>query len=159
MDALLILKEQHGFTEGDVRKIVVHIPKVHLNNLMHHDPRDPIQAKFSMEYALAVSLHSGNCPLQDFTPEAVMRPEVRALFDLVELDPVDKLKGEFPTTVEVHLKNGAALEKTMAMPMGQQCDAVHRCAILGQIRRLHGWSFTIRSKRAVAQRIGNGWTH
>ena len=118
MDALLILKEQHGFTEGDVRKIVVHIPKVHLNNLMHHDPRDPIQAKFSMEYALAVSLHSGNCTLQDFTPEAVMRPEVRALFDLVELDPVDKLEGEFPTTVEVHLKDGAALEKTMAMPLG-----------------------------------------
>ena len=120
MDALLLLREEHGFTADDVARIVVHLPKVHLNNLMHHDPQDPLQAKFSLQYGLAVALYSGNCTLLDFTPEAVMRPEVRKLLGLVEPDPADKLEGEFPTTVEVHLKDGSVVEKTMAMPLGSK---------------------------------------
>lgn len=118
MDALLLLKEQHGFGPDDVKKIVVHAPKSHLNNLMHHDPRDPMQAKFSMQYSLAVALLTGNCTLNDFAPDMIMRPEVRNLYSLIELDPVDKGEGEFPTTVEVHLNTGETLEKSMQMPLG-----------------------------------------
>lgn len=120
MDALLLLKEEHGFGPGDVNKIVVHAPKSHLNNLMHHDPRDPMQAKFSMQYNLAVALLTGSCTLNDFAPDMIMRPEVRGLYQLIELDPVDKGEGEFPTTVEIHLKSGEILEKSMQMPIGSK---------------------------------------
>lgn len=120
MDALLLLKEEHGFGPNDVNKIVVHAPKSHLNNLMHHDPRDPMQAKFSMQYSLAVALLYGSCTLNDFAPDMVMRPEVRDLYQLIELDPVDKGEGEFPTAVEIHLKSGEKLEKSMAMPLGSK---------------------------------------
>lgn len=120
MDALLLLKEEHGFGPGDVSKIVVHAPKSHLNNLMHHDPRDPMQAKFSMQYNLAVALLSGTCTLNDFAPDMIMRPEVRDLYSLIELDSVDKGEGEFPTTVEIHLKSGEMLEKSMQMPIGSK---------------------------------------
>lgn len=120
MDALLLLKEEHQFSADDVSKIVVHAPKSHLNNLMHHDPRDPMQAKFSMQYSLAVALLTGTCTINDYEPEKVMRSEVRALYDLIELDPVDKGEGEFPTTVEIHLKSGDSLQKSMAMPIGSK---------------------------------------
>jgi 2-methylcitrate dehydratase PrpD len=120
MDALLFLKDAHGFTADDVAKVVVHLPKSHLNNLMHHDPVDPMQAKFSMQYALAVILRSGNCTLNDFLPRAVMRPEVRSLFSLIKPNPVDKSEGEFPTSVEVHLKDGSIVEKSLVMPLGSK---------------------------------------
>lgn len=120
MDALLLLKEEYGFGPDDVNKVIVHAPKSHLNNLMHHDPRDPMQAKFSMQYSLAVALLSGSCTLRDFEPEMIMRPEVRDLYQLIELDPVDKGEGEFPTTVEIHLKSGEKREKSMAMPLGSK---------------------------------------
>lgn len=120
MDALLLLKEEHGFAVDDVSKVVVHLPKTHLNNLMHHDPRDPMQAKFSLQYGLAVALMTGTCALDDFRPEAIMRPEIRSLYDLIEAHPVDKPEGEFPTSVEIHLKTGTPLEKSLAMPLGSK---------------------------------------
>lgn len=120
MDALLLLKEEHGFGPEDVARIVVHAPKSHLNNLMHHDPRDPMQAKFSMQYSLAVALLSSTCTLNDFAPEMIMRAEVRDLYDLIELDPVDKGEGEFPTTVDIHLTSGDTLSKSMQMPLGSK---------------------------------------
>lgn len=120
MDALLILKEEHDFKAEDVKKIVAHLPKTHLNNLMHHDPKDPMQAKFSLQYGLAVALRTGGCALSDFSPDAVMRPEIRSLYEIIELDPVDKSEGEFPTSVEVHLATGEMLEHSLAMPLGSK---------------------------------------
>ncbi len=120
MDALLHLRAEHGFVAEDVARVVVHAPKVHLNNLMHHEPGTGLESKFSMEYALALCLAQGGASLSDFTDEAVMRPEVRRLFPLIVLDPVDKLEGVFPTTVEVHLKDGRVLAETRAMPLGSK---------------------------------------
>lgn len=118
MDCLMLLKEKHGFGPDDVDKMVVHAPKVHLNNLMHHNPQNPMEAKFSMQFGLACVLATGNCTLGDFLPDAVMRPDVRALFDKVELDPIDKLEGEVTTEVDVHLKSGDVLTEGLDMPLG-----------------------------------------
>ncbi|MFQ5348061.1 MAG: MmgE/PrpD family protein [Rhodothalassiaceae bacterium] len=120
MDALLHLRAEYGFGADDVARIVVHAPKVHLNNLMYEDPRTGLESKFSMEYALALCLAQGGAGLADFTDEAVMRPEIRRLFPLVERDPVDRLEGVFPTTVEVHLKDGRVVSETRAMPLGSK---------------------------------------
>ena len=120
MDALLMLKDEHGFTVDDVKEIVVHAPKTHLNNLMHHNPQDPMQAKFSMQYGLSVALSTGNCTLNDFTPAAILRSEIQALYPIITLDPVDKSEGAFPTQVEVYLHNGTHLTKSLAMPLGSK---------------------------------------
>lgn len=120
MDALSLLKEEHGFSVNDVAKVIARLPKTHLNNLMHHNPKDPMQAKFSLQYGLAVVLKTGGCALNDFTPESVMRPEIRSLYEIIEAKSVDKSEGEFPTSVEVHLKSGVTLEKSLAMPLGSK---------------------------------------
>ncbi|MBT6961401.1 MAG: MmgE/PrpD family protein [Rhodospirillaceae bacterium] len=123
MDALLLLKEEHGFSVDDVSKIIARLPTTHLNNLMHHDPQDPMQAKFSLQYGLAVALLTGTCTLEDFLPEAIMRSEIRSLYEFIEARPVDKSEGEFPTSVEVHLKTGTCVEKSLAMPLGSKAAA------------------------------------
>ena len=46
--------EQHGFSAGDIVEVRVSAPASHLANLMYEDPRTPAQAKFSLEYALAM---------------------------------------------------------------------------------------------------------
>ena len=120
MDALLELLTTHAFTAEDVTQIDVHAPRVHFNNLMHEDPMDPLQAKFSMEYGLASILLTGDCRLSDFTEEAVMRPEVRALYPNIHRHPVDKSEGEFPTQVKVTLRDGRLLEAAVGMPLGSK---------------------------------------
>src|SRR6185503_2076707 len=79
---------------------------------------DALQAKFSLEYGVAVALLTGDCRLSDFGEEAVMRPEVRALYPLIHRHPVDKAEGEFPTEVEAVLKDGRSVSTSVAMPRG-----------------------------------------
>jgi 2-methylcitrate dehydratase PrpD len=118
MDGLLALKERHGFEAGDVAAIHVRAPVTHLNNLMYTDPRSALEAKFSLEYGVAVALLTGNCTLADFTDAAAMRPDVRAIYPRIHRHPVDKAEGEFPTEVEVVLADGRRLETAVPMPAG-----------------------------------------
>jgi 2-methylcitrate dehydratase PrpD len=117
-DGLLELKAKHGFTADEVEAIHVRAPVTHLNNLMYTAPEDPLQAKFSVEYGLACCLIAGDCGLSDFSQEAVAREEIRALYRRIHRHPVDKAEGEFPTEVEVVLKDGRSFATSVAMPMG-----------------------------------------
>jgi 2-methylcitrate dehydratase PrpD len=118
MDALLALIERHGFSADEVAAIDVRAPLSHLNNLMYTDPQDAAQAKFSLEYALAVLLLTGSCALADFEDEAWLRPEIRALYPLVQRHPVDLPEGKFPTEVEVTLTDGRRFAASVSMPAG-----------------------------------------
>lgn len=117
-DGLLALVAEHGFSAADVEAIHVRAPVSHLNNLMYERPEDALQAKFSLEYGLACCLVTGNCTLGDFEGEAAAREEIRALYPLIHRHPVDKAEGEFPTEVEVVLKDARTVSTSVAMPMG-----------------------------------------
>jgi len=120
MDGLLELMEKHGFGAGSVEAVHVHAPRTHLNNLMYESPETGLQAKFSLEYALACLLATGGCTLEDFSDEAVRREAVRALFPRIHRHPADKSEGEFPTLVLVELADGRKLETSVAMPAGSK---------------------------------------
>ena len=118
MDGLLALMEQHGFTADEVAAVHVRAPVTHLANLMYVAPEDVLQAKFSLEYALASILVTGNCTLADFTEAAVRRPALVALYPRIHRHPVDKAEGEFPTEVEILLADGRRLETAVPWPAG-----------------------------------------
>ncbi len=120
MDALLFLKTQHDFGPEEVERIDVHAPAVHLNNLMYRDPKTGLEAKFSMEYALATLLVRDRAGIAEFTDEAVAEPEVRAAMGRVERHPVPGLEGEIVTRVVVHLKDGRRLEEVREWPEGSK---------------------------------------
>jgi 2-methylcitrate dehydratase PrpD len=118
MDGLLALKDELGFAANDIAHIRVSAPVSHLNNLMYQRPKTGAQAKFSLEYGLAmISLH-GQCSLADFDEGAIADPAAAALYPRIERNPVDKPEGEFPTRVEVTLKDGRTGEIAMKMPVG-----------------------------------------
>ncbi|MFD6274438.1 MmgE/PrpD family protein [Streptomyces sp. NPDC060209] len=52
--------------------------------LVHHEPANGTQAKFSMEYVVAAALHDKAIDLFSFLDEKVARPDVRALMALVQ---------------------------------------------------------------------------
>ena len=118
MDGILELKDKHGFGADDVVAIHVWAPVSHFNNLMYLRPKDALQAKFSLEFGVATALLTGNCTLTDFTDAAVADPAVKKLYDKIHRHPVDKAEGEFPTRVEVTLKDGRGFETEVAMPAG-----------------------------------------
>jgi 2-methylcitrate dehydratase PrpD len=118
MDGLFDLVAAHGFSADEVEGVHVRAPVTHLNNLMYRIPEDALQAKFSLEYGLACILLTGNATLADFTDETARRPEFASLYPRIHRHPVDKAEGEFPTEVEVVLKNGRRFETAVPWPAG-----------------------------------------
>ena len=53
MDGLAALIDAHGFGADEIEAIHVRAPVTHLDNLMYTAPEDALQARFSLEYALA----------------------------------------------------------------------------------------------------------
>lgn len=119
IDGLLDLRARYGFTAADVARIDVFAPVTHFNNLMYTDPTSPAEAKFSMEFCVALALVTGGVGLGDFSSTAIDRPDVRAAMPRVIRYPVDKMESEFPTRVEVVLKTGTIRSISVAAPKGR----------------------------------------
>jgi 2-methylcitrate dehydratase PrpD len=108
-----------GLDHTDVRRIVVRTPEATVAPLIHHSPDTGLQAKFSLEYAVAAALLDGYPGFASFTDEAVRRPEARRLASLVEIktDPggSELLDGE--VHAEIHTAGGAA-QTSLRFPPG-----------------------------------------
>src|SRR5690606_28267119 len=120
MDGLLHLRKIDGFTAKDVERVTVTAPVSHLNNLRYTHPKTALEAKFSLEFAFALILLTGNCRLVDFSVERVTDPEVRSLYPRIMRDPVDAPESAFPTRIEVELRSGKHLATAVAVPNGSR---------------------------------------
>jgi len=120
LDGLLELRDAHGFVAETVDHVLVRAPAAHLRNLMYTHPETPAEAKFSLEYNLAVGLLQGSVSLGDFEPAAIARPDALALLSKIKKDYVEKLESEFPTEVHVTLTDGSTVSTSIEMPVGSK---------------------------------------
>jgi 2-methylcitrate dehydratase PrpD len=73
VDALLFLKRKYRFEAGDVESIDVLVNRVSYDNLRYPDPKTDTEARFSMQWAIALALLQDRLRLADFTPAALKR--------------------------------------------------------------------------------------
>lgn len=118
LDGYLDLHHTHGLSAERVAHILVRAPAAHLRNLMYDNPENGMQAKFSLEYGLAVAMLRGNASVADYYDDNIMDADVRALFPKVRKDYVEKLESEFDTEVHVTLTDGSVLSTSVNMPVG-----------------------------------------
>ena len=123
IDAVLDLKRDNGFVAGDVASINVTVTQAHARNLAYSRPEDEMQARFSMQYALALALAQDSLGLSDFTSAAVRRDDIRALLPLTELSVYDRATeqattGRLPHRVVVTLKDGRHLDEVRQAAKG-----------------------------------------
>lgn len=126
MDGILYLKHCHGFSAGDVETVLVRAPQAHLNNLMYVDPANAMQAKFSLEFALALLLVEDACRISHFTDETICREDLRRLYARVRRAPLDDAEGGVRTEVEVVLKDGRALATAVSHAVGSSAKPFSR---------------------------------
>lgn len=67
---------ENGITSKEVRRVRIGTNSNMPNALIHHQPQNELQAKFSMEFCMAILLLEGRAGLTEFTDEVVMRPDV-----------------------------------------------------------------------------------
>jgi 2-methylcitrate dehydratase PrpD len=80
------------------------------NALIHHRPTNELQAKFSMEFCMAILLLEGRAGLGEFTDEVVLRPDVKAMIEKIDfvVDKDAEAAGyhKMTTIIDIELADG-----------------------------------------------------
>ena len=91
LDGMLDLLQAEKVDAGKVSRVTVSIGRRSVMILRNHAPQTGLEAKFSMEFAMACALIAGRPGLTELTDEFVQRPDVQALMKRVVVTPNDHL--------------------------------------------------------------------
>lgn len=128
MTEMLRLIKEHNIKADQVANVKVGTNHNMPNALIHHRPTNELQAKFSMEFCMAILLLEGRAGLSEFTDEVVMRPDVQAMIQKVDfgVDPEAEAAGfhKMTTIITITLTDGRVIRGSAdfgrgspAMPM------------------------------------------
>ena len=114
MSVMLELIRLHDLRPERVKRVAVGTNHNMPNALIHHRPRNELQAKFSMEFCMAILLLERKAGLAQFTDEVVNRHDVQALLRRIDfgVHPEAEAAGfdKMTTIVEVELDDGTTFK-------------------------------------------------
>jgi 2-methylcitrate dehydratase PrpD len=91
IDAMLGLVQSHRFKPDDVQEIRVRTGTMQKLMLRNANPKTGLEAKFSMEFAMAAALVAGRVGLSELTDDFVRRPDVSATVAKVRCTTTDEV--------------------------------------------------------------------
>lgn len=110
MTEMLRLIKDNGIKAEDVKHVRVGTNSNMPNALIHHRPKDELQAKFSMEFCMAILLLEGRAGLAEFTDEVVAREDVRAMIEKVDFVIDDEAEAAgyhlMTTIIDIEMNDG-----------------------------------------------------
>ncbi|KIV90846.1 hypothetical protein PV10_05454 [Exophiala mesophila] len=123
VDALLALMEEEKIAAGDIESITAHTYQAAINVLSLSAAGETVhQSKFSMGFVLAVAAKNGSAKITDFTEQALLDPELRALQKRVTMVFDPEIDAVFPAKwlgkVIVTTKQGRTVSKSVDVVKG-----------------------------------------
>ena len=106
---LLTLLQENNVAPDDIDRIEVRTNERVWKTLQHHAPDSGMQAKFSMEFTLAVIALQRRAGLADFTTDALLRPEIQEMMRRISYTPYETAGDVFTnvtTLIDLHLTGG-----------------------------------------------------
>jgi 2-methylcitrate dehydratase PrpD len=137
--------------EHDIRPKMVQKVKVGTNSnmpnaLIHHRPRTELQAKFSMEFCMAILLLERRAGLDEFTDEVVNRQDVQEMLSKVDfgVHPEAEAAGydKMTTIIEIELEDGRAIAGRADFGKGSPAQPMSYDEVAGKFREcaeFAGW--------------------
>jgi 2-methylcitrate dehydratase PrpD len=126
MTALLKLIREYDVKPEQVVRLDVGTNRNMPNALIHHQPADSLQAKFSMEFCMSSLLLYRRAGLGEFTDEVVRRPEVQAMIARIHfgVNEVAEKAGydKMTTILDLHLSDGRTLSARSYFAKGSPSD-------------------------------------
>ena len=117
VDGLLCLISENGLEEHDIDTVEVVVNKISYDNLMFPNPVSEMEARFSMEYAIALAITRGQLRIADFRSEVIADENVRSWFPRIKMvqslpeAPLPTAEnGREPAKVIIRTKDGRGLE-------------------------------------------------
>ena len=151
LDGLFRLMQSSNFNAEDVNAVDVVTSAGALALLLSAPPRSGMEAKFSMNYAIAAALLDGKIGLSSFTDQAVNRPKVRNLMKRITARESDG--GMLPrfATVTLGLKNGEIVSNRVDALHGSPSSPLSEAEFLEKIDDCLSWGGSpIRGKSVMS---------
>ncbi|HEY0297329.1 MAG TPA: MmgE/PrpD family protein [Bordetella sp.] len=142
LDAIRALQAEHPFGEADVEKIVVHGSQVTMDHVgWKYEPQGLTSAQLNLPYCVATWLLDGDCFVDQFTEDKVADPERMRVAGKVQVahDAEITAKGSkfrHMVRVEVFLKNGTRLARTVEAGRGNERDFASEADIVEKFDKL-----------------------
>lgn len=89
IDALLELKKEYDLSPSRIRLITTSISRRNAAILRNNLPQTALEAKFSMQFAMATAVLSGRVSLAELNDDFVQRYDVQALMKIVKVEVLD----------------------------------------------------------------------
>src|SRR5262245_14200137 len=124
IDGVLDLRDEHELTADRVRAIRCGVSSLAITNISRPVLASVLDAKFSMQYCVALSLSEGPPRLRHFTAEALEAAPIRALMQRVAVVAHPQLAGaageafSTPAIVEIETVDGRRLTKSVPAMRG-----------------------------------------
>lgn len=123
IDAMLALAHEHAIDPADVESVLCHVPLRVTKILFHTAPKTGLEAKFSMQYFMAAAIVERSVGLAQFVDAKLHDPAIGALMPRVRMSAHGTATGDdpphdHPDTVEVKLRDGRSLHRTVALAKG-----------------------------------------
>jgi 2-methylcitrate dehydratase PrpD len=122
MTELARLIDVNNVEPAQVEKVEVGANHAMYQALLHHHPQNGLQAKFSMEFCMAILLLERRAGLAQFTTSVVQRPDVQQMIDRVRyyVDPIAESAGydKMTSLLRIALKNGKVISGQASFAKG-----------------------------------------
>lgn len=122
LDALLALKLEYGISSDEVSEIRCGAEPLALKVLQYPMPVNSLQAKFSMQFCLAVAMMVGAPRLEHFSDAWATNPKVVDLMrrvSVVDRPDLGKSRNDaVPADVEIVLRDGSVRRREVSYPSG-----------------------------------------
>jgi 2-methylcitrate dehydratase PrpD len=135
MDAMQHIVRTNSVKTEDIETIEVEIPAFLTDMVPIHEPASGLQAKYSLEYDVAVIAIDGRAGIHQYADEAVQRPEARQLMQRVKTIPTE---GPIQSRVVVTLSDGRRFEATVNRSHGNPADPLSEEERLGKFEECAG---------------------
>jgi len=113
MTELMRLIEANDIQAAQVEKVDVGANHYMTTTLFYHDPKTGLEAKFSMEFCIAILLLERKAGLREFTDRVVRRPDVQAMVRKINfyVDPEAERAGynKMTSLLKIHLNDGRVI--------------------------------------------------
>lgn len=154
----LILKED--LKPDQVKRVVVGTNRHMPNALIHHQPHNELQAKFSMEFCLAILLLERKAGLAQFTDEVVNRRDVQEMIGRVDFGVDEQAEAagynNMSTRIDVELNDGRRLKTSAAFGKGSPQNPMSDGELVAKFLDCLDWAKIDRGVgRSLAERVLN----
>ena len=153
MAVMMDLILEHDIQPGKVKRVAVGTNHNMPNALIHHQPKNELQAKFSMEFCMAILLLERRAGLGEFTDEVVNRPDVQAMIAKVDfgVHPEAEAAGfdKMTTIIEVELVDGTVIRGRADFGKGSPANPMTDEELSEKFRQCAAWGGLSRDQTQV----------